>query len=40
MEHYVSLGLDGQVAFLTSPTREHSSAPESAADWELRLLHP
>jgi hypothetical protein len=40
MEHYASLGLDGQVAFLTSPTREHSSAPESAADWELDYYIP
>jgi hypothetical protein len=40
MSHYASLGLDGQVAFLTSPTREHSSAPESAADWELDYYIP
>jgi hypothetical protein len=32
---YRELGLSGHVAFLTSPTREHSTAPASAADWEL-----
>lgn len=32
---YASLGLTGHVGFLTSPTRPHSTAPASAADWEL-----
>lgn len=32
---YKSLGLTGHVGFLTSPTRPHSTAPSSAADWEL-----
>ncbi len=29
------LGLTGQVGFLTTPIRAHSTAPASAADWEL-----
>jgi hypothetical protein len=32
---YDTLGLSGHVGFLTSPTREHSTAPSSAKDWEL-----
>ncbi len=32
---YSSLGLTGHVGFLTSPTRPHSTAPASAAEWEL-----
>ena len=35
MEHYASVGMKDQVAFLTSPIREHSTAPSTAADWEL-----
>ena len=35
-----SLGLSGQVGFLTSPTREHSSAPATAQDWELAQYIP
>lgn len=37
---YASLGMDHLVVFLTSPTREHSSAPASAADWELAHYAP
>lgn len=37
---YQALGLTGQVGFLTSPTREHSSAPASAQDWELAYYIP
>ena len=37
---YRSLGLTGHVGFLTSPTREHSTAPASAADWELVYYIP
>jgi len=35
MQHYASVGMKDQVAFLTSPIRAHSTAPASAADWEL-----
>jgi hypothetical protein len=37
---YRSLGMDHLVAFLTSPTRAHSTAPGSAADWELAHYAP
>lgn len=37
---YQSLGLSGQVGFLTSPTREHSTAPATAADWEIAYYLP
>lgn len=37
---YASVGLDHLVVFLTSPTRDHSTAPASAADWELAHHSP
>lgn len=37
---YASLGMDHLVVFLTSPTRAHSTAPASAADWELAHYAP
>ena len=40
MEAYAELGMDGQVAFLSSPIRAHSSAPASAEDWELAYYIP
>jgi hypothetical protein len=35
MQAYATLGLSRHVAFLTSPIREHSTAPAAAADWEV-----
>ena len=40
MQAYASLGLANHVAFLTSPIRAHSTAPSSAADWELVHYKP
>jgi len=40
MQSYAALGLSEHVAFLTSPIREHSTAPSSAADWELAYYLP
>ncbi len=40
MQEYEVLGLDGQVAFLSAPAREHSTAPASAEDWELAHYLP
>ncbi len=40
MKKYSELGLTAHVGFLTSPTREHSTAPSSAADWELIYYIP
>jgi hypothetical protein len=37
---YQGLGLSGQVGFLTSPTREHSAAPATSADWKLAYYIP
>lgn len=37
---YQSIGLRNNVAFLTSPTREHSMAPANAADWEVAYYAP
>lgn len=37
---YASVGMTHLVVFLTSPTRAHSSAPASAADWELAHYAP
>ncbi len=40
MQAYASLGLANHVAFLTSPIRDHSTAPSSVADWELVHYKP
>ncbi len=40
MQHYASVGMKDQVAFLTSPIRAHSTAPSSVADWELAHYLP
>ncbi len=37
---YASVGMDHLVVFLTSPTRDHSTAPASAADDELAHYSP
>lgn len=39
-EFYQSVGLRDHVAFLVGPTREHSTAPTTAADWELDRWAP
>jgi hypothetical protein len=40
LANYETLGLTGHVGFLTAPTRAHSTAPASAADWELVYYIP
>lgn len=37
---YQSIGIRNNVAFLTSPTREHSTAPANAQDWEVPYYVP
>jgi len=37
---YAAMGMSPPVAFLTGPTREHSTAPSSAADWEVAYYMP
>lgn len=37
---YRQQGMGELVAFLTSPTREHSTAPDSVEDWELAFYAP
>src|SRR5262245_54033834 len=39
-EHYRTLGLDHHAVFLIGPSRDHSSAPGSAQDWELDHYAP
>lgn len=38
--YYETLGIDHHVVFLIGPTRAHSTAPSSAADWELDHYAP
>lgn len=38
--YYATLGIDHQVCFLIGPSRAHSTAPSSAADWELDHYAP
>lgn len=40
LEGYATLGMSSQVGFLTSPIREHSTAPAEAEDWELAHYLP
>ncbi|MBN2715448.1 MAG: hypothetical protein JXX14_06305 [Deltaproteobacteria bacterium] len=40
MSAYAELGMTDQVAFLTSPIRSHSTAPDAVADWELAYYMP
>jgi hypothetical protein len=40
MKAYASSGMSLQVAFLTEPIREHSTAPDTAEDWELAYYTP
>ncbi len=40
MAEYASLGFGNLVAFLSAPIRSHSTAPSSAADWELAYYIP
>jgi len=40
MEAYAELGMGNQVAFLTAPVREHSTAPAEAEDQELAFYMP
>src|SRR5690606_10209098 len=37
---YADMGLDHHIAFLTTPTREHSTAPPDTPDWELMFWIP
>lgn len=37
---YQSIGIRNNVAFLTSPTREHSTAPANVPDWEVPYYIP
>ncbi|MDC0667125.1 hypothetical protein [Nannocystis radixulma] len=40
IDAYAGMGLDHHIAFLTSPIREHSTAPEGTPDWELAHYIP
>jgi hypothetical protein len=37
---YQAMGIESNVAFLNGPVREHSTAPQSAQDWELDFWEP